>query len=103
VQFPPATRPDELLAGRRGGEVLVDEVGDVVLTPVLLGQAGPPRTGLTGLQAQLTHDAPHELGTAGHTPPRKLGVDASIAVGLVGKPECVGDQRCQLFSSLCGR
>jgi hypothetical protein len=71
---------------------LAEEVGDVVLTPVLLGQTSPPRSGLARLKAQLTHDAPHKLGTAGHAPPRELRVDAPISVGLIGKLERVGDE-----------
>ncbi len=91
------------LCPRGGGEVLADEVGDVVLASVGLGEPGPPRAWLAGLQVQLTHDAADELGTTRHAPPRELVMDASVAVGLVGSVECVGDEQREPFSPLGGR
>ena len=59
---------------------------------VLLGQGGSPRAGLAGLQAQLTHDAADQLGAAGHAGAGEVGVDAAVAVGLVGVLERLADQ-----------
>ena len=63
---------------------------------VLLGEVEPPGPGLAGLQVQLAHDAPDELGPAGHAPPGELCVDASVAVGFVGHRECVGDEHASV-------
>jgi len=43
---------DHFLARRVSGEIPLHEVGNVVLLPVALGEADPPRPRLAGLQAQ---------------------------------------------------
>jgi hypothetical protein len=95
--------PTSFWPGRSAVKSPGDEVGDVVFVAVLLGQAGSPGAGLAGLQAQLTHDGADELGAAGHAGAGELGVDAAVAVGLVGGTEGVGDQDGELLASLGGR
>jgi hypothetical protein len=64
-----------LAARGRGGEITADQIGDVMLLAVLLGEAVRPGPGLTGFQAQLTHNRPGQLGPAGHVPADQVGVD----------------------------
>lgn len=74
-----------------------------MLAPVLLGEVEPPGPGLAGLQVELTHDAADELGAAGHAPPRELGMDAPVTVGLVRDREGVDHEHLQSFTSVRGQ
>jgi hypothetical protein len=74
---------DHLLAGCGGGEIAAHEVGDGVLLAVALGEAEPPRPWLAGLQAQLTHQGPHQLRPRGHTPVRQVRVHPPVPIRLI--------------------
>ena len=69
---------DHFLARRVSGEIPLYEVGNVVLLPVALGEADPPRPRLAGLQAQLTHQRPHQLRPGRHPPGHQVRVDAAV-------------------------
>ena len=86
---------NHLLAGRIGGEVAVDQIGDGQLAAVVVGEAGPPRSGLAGDEAQVTHDGADEFGAGGDAAAGELGVYAAVAVGLVGVGEDRLDQGCE--------
>src|SRR3954452_2116975 len=94
--------PTNFWPGRSAVKSRGDEVGDVVGSAVLLGQAGPPRPWLAGPQAQLAHDAADELRSAGHAPAGQLGVDAAVAIGLVGGLERLADQCAESLAAACG-
>jgi len=68
------------LAGRAGCEIPLHTVGDPVLLAVALGEAEPPGPWLAGLQAQLTHHRPHQLGPGRHAPGREVRVDPPVPV-----------------------
>lgn len=75
----------------------------MVLLAVVLGEAEPPGPGLAGIQAQLTHEGPDELGTARHTPSHEIGVDPSVPLGPVGIVKGFGDERFELLAPFRGR
>ena len=84
MKFPPATRPDHLLTGRSRCEITLHQVGNAVLLPVALGEAGPPRPRLAGHQAQVTHDRADQLRPGRHAPGRQVRMDPPVPVRLIG-------------------
>jgi hypothetical protein len=93
---------DQFQAGSIGGEVALDEVGDVVGLAVVVGEAEPPGPGLARLQAQLTHEAADELGSAPHVPAGQVGMDPAVAVGAVGVGERLDDEQLEFFAPAGG-
>lgn len=86
---------DELAPGAVGGEVPVEKVGHVRggLGVSLGGDAEGAR--LTGHEADLAHELPHQLGRALGLLGGEIGVDSAVSVGTVGLLEEVlysGDQ-----------
>ena len=70
---------------------------------VVLGQARPPRPRLARHQALVTHDGADQLEPGRDAPTAQLGMDPTVAVGLVGIGEDLHDQRRQLLPSPSGR
>ena len=75
---------DHLLTGRSRGEITVHQVGNAVLLPVALGEAGPPRPRLAGHQAQVMHDGADQLRPGRHAPDRQVRMDPPVPVRLIG-------------------
>src|ERR687894_2013789 len=75
------------LAGGVGGEVAVHEVGDRAGAGIGPGEVVSPGSWLTRHEAQVTHDAPDQLGAGVLSPAGELGMDTPVPVGLIGLVE----------------
>jgi hypothetical protein len=82
---------DELHPGAVGGEVPFDEVGHARGCLSVSGGGDAERAWLTGHQALVAHDLPHELGRTLGVFRGEIGVDAPIPVSAVGLLEEVLD------------
>src|SRR5260370_40118931 len=74
---------DHFLAGRISSEIPGHEVRNVMLLAVALGEADPPGPRLAGLQAQLTHQRPHQLRPGRDPPGHQVRVDPAVPVRVI--------------------
>src|SRR5271157_3319406 len=93
---------DELEVGGGGGEVPLDQVGDLGDVYGLRGQR-PGLADLAGHEAQVAHEAADELAGGLLALAGQLGVDAPVTVGLVIVVEDLLDLAFQVFLSFRGR
>ena len=93
---------DELHAGTIGGEVPLHEIGHGRCGLGVSFGRDPERARLTGHEALVAHDLPHQLRGAFRVLLGEVDVDAPVSVGAVRRREEVADSLRERFPTVGG-